>query len=133
LTFIPVALAPFTASDSEENYPSHYVVTGLLVVVACLSSFQTVMRFDAAAAKHDSSSWRYQDLVSDAEEVLSKKAPHRPDPDLFVSKIKTRSDFIARFAPDVDVPEETDSDDDASSRDGYGEATHPLVSSRPQS
>ena len=111
MTLIPLVLTAFTTNNIlEENHI--FVVIGL-IVVACLNSFQTVMRFDSVAAKHDAAAWRYQDLLSDVEEVLSKRTADRPDPDLFVASMKVRSDFNTRFAPDVVIPEgESDDDDD---------------------
>ena len=119
MTLIPLALTPLTSTSLLEA--THFVVVGGLVLVACLSSFQTVMRFDAAAEKHDSSSWRYLDLISDVEEVLSKRTYNRPDPDMFVSKIKTRSEFVARFAPDVVIEEDSDDDLESDNEDRQGE------------
>ena len=111
VTIIPLVITLFTSKSFIED--SNIVVVIGLSFVVVLNTINTIMRYDAMSQKHDNAAFRFQDLITDVEEVLSKQVADRPDPDIFVFSVKTRSDFIGRLAPDVVVPKDTPPDNDS--------------------
>ena len=110
LTLIPLVCTLFTSKNLiDEN---HTVILIGLVSVAILNSINQVMKFESACHQHEQANSRLQDLISDTEEVLSKTAAYRPDPDVFILNLKTRSDFNSRIAPDVKVADDSDDEDE---------------------
>jgi hypothetical protein len=129
VTIIPLVIAPLTDGSVIDNV--HVIVVVGLIVVACLNSIMTIMRYEATSEMHAQAAFRFEDLLSDAEEILSKRASARPDVDMCVSTFKTRSDYICRTAPDVTLADD-DSDGESGDEvegDDNDHATHVTLAS----
>ena len=112
-TIFPAVLATLTSCKVLPD--NHIFVILGLVTTTFLNSIQVVMRFDSTSEKHAQIACRYQDLICDVEEILSKERLYRTDPDVFISSIKNRSEALLLNAPDTTCNElESDSDGDNS-------------------
>jgi hypothetical protein len=99
---IPLATVPLTTS--EVNFECmNLAITIALITTAILSGISSVFRFDKQHIKHEHAAVRYADLVSEVEEILSKRRKFRPEVDMTVSKLKTRSDALYLYSPPVSV------------------------------
>ena len=70
---------------------------------AVLNGISSILRFDKQTSEHANASFRYADLVSDAEEIMSKRRQFRPECDLTIQNFKNRSDNLSRYSPHVDI------------------------------
>jgi hypothetical protein len=104
-TIIPLATVPLTTPAVVDMPHVSIVITIALVVTAALSGIASMFRFDKAHADHENAAFRYADLISDVEEILSKRRKFRPDVDMTVSNLKIRSDTLKRYSPDVSIYE----------------------------
>jgi hypothetical protein len=66
-----------------------------------MSAVMTLLQCDAQAEKHQNATHRYDDLISDVEELLSKEPRFRTDVDVTVLNFTMRSDTLLRVAPPV--------------------------------
>jgi hypothetical protein len=107
-TIIPLATVPLTTS--EANFDSvNIFITIALILTAMLSGVSSVFRFDRQHMEHESAAFRYKDLISDVEEILSKQRKYRSEVDMTISNLKSRSDTLNRYSPDVSVYQSVDS------------------------
>ena len=98
---IPVILAPLLTSHwvSEESV----LVMVLLVTSALTGALQPVLGMERKSEKHAQAAFRYDDMLTDAEEVLSKERRFRPRCALTIQKFKMRMDAARHHSPPVSV------------------------------
>jgi len=98
---IPIVLAPLLASQYlSETSPA---VVILLVVSGLAGALQSTLQMERKSEQHAQAAFRYADLLTDAEEIMSKDRFFRPTMDVTIQKFKMRMDSAERYSPPVHV------------------------------
>lgn len=102
-TVIPLAMTPLTSSKIFDEESS--VVTSFMVVTAVLTGLTSYLNYNVEAERHDQAATRYEDLISDAEEIMAKSRDSRSECDLVITHFKTRQECLKRYSPHITLPE----------------------------
>ena len=79
------------------------LATATMATSGTLNALAALLQADAKAERHMHTAHRYADLISDAEELLSKERSFRADVDVSIQGFKMRSDALLRSSPHVHV------------------------------
>jgi hypothetical protein len=76
-----------------------------LAATSLITGISALFRFDRRHIEHKNSASKYNDLINDVEEILSKRRQFRPDVDITISNLKLRSENLNRYSPTVKIKE----------------------------
>lgn len=106
---VPCTVLPLVVAGIWGNLPpdeGNVLATSTMVLSGCLSGVLNHLKPDTEAEKHTHASYRYSDMLSDVEELLSKERRYRADVDITVQMYKMRSDTLLRVSPEIDYDED---------------------------
>lgn len=100
---VPILLAPLLSSQYV-NEQSPCVVFAL-IISGLTGALQSILQLERKSEQHAQAAFRYSDLLTDAEEILSKGRAFRPPMDVTIQKFKMRMDSAERYSPPVTIVE----------------------------
>jgi hypothetical protein len=98
---IPLLLAPPTGAGLMDSAGA--VTCALLVVAAACGGLTSMLGWQGESEKHSAAAYRYFDMISDLEEVLSQAPRFRPKCDVVISRFKMRMDSAKQNSPGIDL------------------------------
>jgi hypothetical protein len=99
---IPLLLAPPTGAGLMDSASA--VTCALLVVAAACGGMASLLGWQGESEKHFAAAYRYFDMHTDVEEILSRAPRFRPRCDVVISRFKMRMDSAQQHSPVIDQP-----------------------------
>mgnify|MGYP003986046341 CR=1 FL=1 len=97
---LPAIFAPLTVALAEVD-GVQWVSMGGFIATAFFSTINNFFEYSKMHQKHMDSSSRYSDLVSDIKYELAKERKYRQPPDVILTKIQLKLDYLDESTPDI--------------------------------
>ena len=109
---IPIIMAPLLAANKVDE--TSLIVIIALIVSGLTGALQTILGMERKSEQHAQAAFRYSDLLSDLEEVLSKQPRYRSRCDMTIQRFKMRMDSAERYSPPVTTAADSDESEEDS-------------------
>ena len=93
---IPTIFAPLTLVLTDK-----YLSVGGFIATALFSAINSFLNYNQKYQKHLDYAARYADIITDIEYELAKQRKFRISPDVFLTKIRLKLDYLKQNAPDI--------------------------------